>query len=163
MSKIAGSLARLIAVGCAVLLIAGCGQNPAAPPASSSSSAPAAAPASGEKPTAAGTGGWMDGIPASIPPFTYGTYSTQSSKVEAGNQTMYSLYYEGVTKADVAAYLEKLKAAGLRVDLDPNPSEGGVSAAGELKKGEAKLVGLSISMQQGGHVDYTINVFKQTP
>jgi hypothetical protein len=98
----------------------------------------------------------MEGIPASVTKFEYGTFdSEQSSKMEAGSQTIYSLYYDGVSKQDVEAYLEKLKAAGFGITSEN--SDQGVSAAGELMKGDQKVVGLTISWQDGGHVDYTIN------
>jgi hypothetical protein len=104
-----------------------------------------------------GSGGWMDGIPASVPKFEYGTFdSEQSSKFQAGDQTIYSLYYEGVSKQNVEAYLETLKSAGFGITTDS--ASQGVSAAGELMKGGQKVIGLSISQQDGGHVDYTINV-----
>jgi len=61
-----------------------------------------------------------------------------------------------VNKADVEAYIEKLTAAGFEMQFDNVNS--GVSAAGQLKKGEEILIGLGISQQDGGHVDYTINV-----
>jgi hypothetical protein len=99
----------------------------------------------------------MDGIPASVPKFEYGTFDKeQSSDMKAGDQTIFSLYYEGVDKASVEAYIEKLKSAGFTVTLD-NASEG-LSAAGELKNASGDIViGFSISQQSDGHVDYTIN------
>jgi hypothetical protein len=102
----------------------------------------------------------MDGIPASVPKFEYGTFDTaQSSQMQAGEQTIYSLYYEGVNKADVEAYIEKLKAAGF--SITPADAGDGVSAAGELKNASGEiLIGLSISQQSNGHVDYTLNVAK---
>jgi hypothetical protein len=104
-----------------------------------------------------GSGGWMDGIPANVPKFEYGTFdSEQSSKIEAGEQTIYSLYYEGVSKQDVEGYLEKLKSAGFTITTED--ADQGLSAAGELMKGDQKVVGLSISLQEGGHVDYTLNI-----
>jgi hypothetical protein len=117
----------------------------------------AAEPAASQQADSGGSGGWMDGIPASVPKFEYGTFDNeQSSKMEAGPQTIYSLYYEGVSKADAEAYIEKLKAAGF--SITPDNLNQGLSAAGELKKGDEKLIGLSIAQQDSGHVDYTINV-----
>jgi hypothetical protein len=100
----------------------------------------------------------MDGIPASVPKFEYGTFDKeQSSEMKAGEQTIYSLYYEGVDKANVEAYIEKLKGAGF--GITPAEAGDGVSAAGELKNANGDiLIGFSISQQSGGHVDYTINV-----
>jgi hypothetical protein len=102
----------------------------------------------------------MDGIPASVPRFEYGTFDKeQSSQMQAGDQTIYSLFYESVDKANVEAYIEKLKTAGFEITAD-NVTDG-VSAAGELKSASGeKLIGLSISQQSNGHVDYTINVVK---
>jgi hypothetical protein len=102
----------------------------------------------------------MDGIPASVPKFEYGTFDKeQSSQMQAGDQTIYSLYYEGVDKASVEAYLEKLKTAGFEIQNE-NAAEG-VTAAGQLKSASGEiLIGLSISQQSSGHVDYTINVAK---
>ena len=45
-------------------------------------------------PPSEGAGGWMDGMPEIIPPFSYGTFSSQSYKFESANGTIYSLYYE---------------------------------------------------------------------
>ena len=50
------------------------------------------------------------------------------------------------------------KAQGRRFQYHPDSVNQGVSAAGELKKGDQKTIGLSISQQDNGHVDYTINV-----
>jgi hypothetical protein len=163
MSKSVGSLLRVVVLGCAVLLLAACTSNPAPPAASDSTSGSTStsAPAEDSGAKSGGSGGWLDGIPASVPPFTYGTLdSDQSSKAAVGDSTMYSMYYEGVTKENITEYLEKLKAAGFKIDLDSAVEAGNVSAAGELKKGDAKLMGLSISLQSGGHVDYTLNVSK---
>jgi hypothetical protein len=142
----------LIIMGICALVV-GCAQ--AGGSAGGSQTAPA--PAATQQATSGGSGGWMDGIPASVPRFEYGTFdSEQSSKMEAGPQTIYSLYYEGVSKPDVEAYLEKLKAAGFGITTE-NANQG-VSAAGELMKGDQKVIGLSISQQESGHVDYTLNV-----
>ncbi|MDO8962934.1 MAG: hypothetical protein Q7W30_00400 [Coriobacteriia bacterium] len=153
--RTASVFVRVLLVGCLVLVLAGC--TPAAPPAGGTAGTEPAASTPAEQPAVSGGGGWLDGIPATVPKFEYGTFDNkQSSSMKAGEQTIYSLYYEGTTKEDVAAYIEKLKAAGFEVTSDPAST--GLSAAGELKKGEEKLIGLSISWQDGGHVDYTINV-----
>ena len=144
----------LIILGICVLVV-GCAQTGGRT--GQSQGGQAAKPAANQQAKSGGSGGWMDGIPASVPKFEHGTFDKeQSSKVEAGSQTIYSLYYEGVSKQDVEGYLEKLKAAGFSITPD-NVSQG-VSAAGELKKGDQKTIGLSISQQDNGHVDYTINV-----
>jgi carotenoid cleavage dioxygenase-like enzyme len=140
------------------LVLVGCANQ--APSSGSSSGAPATTPAAAETPAAAGAGGWMDGIPASVPKFEYGTFdAAQSSQIQAGDQTIYSLYYEGVDKTSVEAYIEKLKTAGF--EITPGNAGDGVSAAGELKNASGEiLIGFSISQQSNGHVDYTINAVK---
>jgi hypothetical protein len=153
--KVARTLGQALFILGICALIAGCAQTGG--PAGQSQAGQAAQPAASQPANSGGSGGWIDGIPASVPKFEYGTFDkAQSSKVEAGPQTIYSLYYEGVSKQDVEGYLEKLKAAGFNITPD-NVSQG-VSAAGELKKGDQKVIGLSISQQDSGHVDYTINV-----
>jgi len=104
----------------------------------------------------------MDGIPSSVPEFEYGTFDKkQSSSMRAGEQTIYNLYYEGVANEDVEAYLEVLRASGFQVTADSVTD--GVSAGGELKSADGeKVIGLSISRQASGHVDYTITVLKAT-
>jgi len=149
--------ARVLLVGCLGLFVAGC-TTPAPSSDSSSGSAPAGTTAA-EAPAASGGGGWMEGIPSTVPKFESGTFDDkQSSKITAGEQTIYSLYSEDAKKEDVEAYIEKLQAAGFEMTADNVTS--GVSAAGQLKKGEEILVGLSIAWQEGGHIDYTINVQK---
>jgi hypothetical protein len=155
--RAADLLARTIMAGCLAVLLTGCSQAATPPAASSSAPPPSSTAAEPAAPT--GGGGWMDGIPASVPKFESGTFDkAQSNKMQAGDQTIYSLYYEGVQKADVEAYLEKLKAAGF--SITPDNVGDGISAGGELKKGSEKLIGLSVSLQGNGHVDYTINVLK---
>lgn len=136
-------------------LVAGC-----TPGTSSNEEAPvgqATAPAAGQLAQSGGSGGWMEGIPASVPKVEFGTFDTeQSSKIEAGPQTIYSLYYEGVSQADAEAYIGKLTAAGF--EMQPDTVNSGVSASGQLKNGEEILIGLSFAQQENGHVDYTINV-----
>jgi len=107
--------------------------------------------------SAAGEGGWLDGIPASVPPFAYGTFDKEeSSEFQAGPQTLYSLYYDDVAEADFDAYLASLEAAGLSVV--PENVNDGASAYGELMDGETKVLGYVIGWQTNGHVDYTITV-----
>lgn len=162
MSKTVGSLLRVVLLGCTVLLLAACTTNPTTPAASESTGGSTTTEAPAENSSAkGGSGGWLDGIPASVPPFTYGSYdSDQSSKIEAGENTVYNMYYEGVTKENVTEYLDKLKAAGFTINNDTNVAEGDMSAFGELKKGDVKLMGLSVNLQSNGHVDYTITASK---
>ena len=153
--KVARVLGQALIILGVCALVVGCAQTRG--PAGQSQAGQAAEPAANQQTKSGGSGGWMDGIPATVPKFEHGTFDKeQSSKVEAGPQTIYSLYYEGVSKQDVEGYLERLKAAGFSITSD-NVSQG-VSAAGELKNGGQKIVGLSISQQDNGHVDYTINV-----
>jgi hypothetical protein len=110
------------------------------------------------KPAAAGKGGWMEGIPEAVPPFTYGAYSSQSAKADMGNQTMYNLYYESVTLENGKEYLSQLREKGFKVDEETaNPGE--LSAGAELRQGKGKI-GISFGFQKSGHVDLTINVIK---
>jgi hypothetical protein len=54
----------------------------------------------------------MEGIPTTVPPFTYGTFNAKDSyKGPEGNSTMISLYYDGVTLEQAKEYVDKLKAA----------------------------------------------------
>lgn len=136
-------------------LIAGC-----TPGTSSNGEAPAGQATesdAGQQDQSGGSGGWMEGIPASVPKVEFGTFDTEeSSKIEAGPQTIYSLYFEGVSRADAEAYISKLTEAGFEMQSDGVNS--GLSASGQLKKGEEILIGLGFSWQENGHVDYTINV-----
>ncbi len=112
-----GLFARVGIASLLALLLVGCASQTSST--GSSSGAPATAPAAAETPAAAGTGGWMDGIPASVPKFEYGIFDKeQSSQMQAGDQTIYSLYYESVDKTNVEAYIEKLKAAGFGITPD---------------------------------------------
>ena len=153
-----GLFVRACTASLLALVLVGCASQ--APSTGSSSGAPATAPAAAETAAPAGTGGWLDGIPASVPKFEYGTFDKeQSSQMQAGDRTIYSLYYESVDKTSVEAYIEKLKTAGFEITLGNGGD--GVSAAGELKSASGeKLIGLSISQQSNGHVDYTLNVAK---
>jgi hypothetical protein len=153
-----GLFVRACMASLLVLVLAGCATQTAQT--GSSSGAPATVPAAAGTPASAGAGGWLDGIPTSVPKFEYGTFDTaQSSQIQAGDQTIYSLYYEGVEKANVEAYIAKLTAAGFTVTQDT--ATDGVSAAGELKSASGdKVIGLRISLQSNGHVDYTINAIK---
>jgi hypothetical protein len=123
-------------------------------PAQSTAQAPEAKPAEG------GKGGWLEGIPDVVPPFTYGTFnSTESRKNDFGNQTMYTLYYNGVSLENAREYLGKLKANGFRVE-EETAREGEIAASGELRQGKGKI-GFSLGRQKSGHVDFTINVVKK--
>jgi hypothetical protein len=118
---------------------------------------PAATPAA--KPAPGGQGGWMDGIPAVVPRFTYGTMKPDSYKATPGENVMYSLYYEGVTVEQAKEYVGKLKAAGFKV-MEDNTRPGDFSASGGLPQGAGRI-GFSLSRQSSGHVDYTLNVIKK--
>ncbi|MHB8093867.1 MAG: hypothetical protein ACYDH0_02905 [Candidatus Aminicenantales bacterium] len=109
-----------------------------------------------------GDGGWMEGIPATVPPFAYGTFDSKESSAftgASGNSTMYSLYYDGVTLEQAADYAAKLKAAGFQIS-EENAHQGDMSVSGFLPQGEGRL-GFSISFQSSGHVDLHINVIKK--
>ena len=134
-----------------------CGSKPSQEPAGQAQS-PAATTAPEAKVAAAGTGGWMEGIPAVVPPFTYGTFSSQSTKDDLGNQTIYNLYYESVTLENGQEYLSKLREKGFKVD-EQNARAGELAAGAELRQGKGKI-GISFGVQTSGHVDLTINVIK---
>lgn len=154
-----GLRAGAIVAGCLTLLLVGCSKE--ASPSSTSSDEPASSSTAAEEPAAAATGGWMDGIPATVPVFEYGTFTKdQASAFESGSGTVYSLYYEDVQKEDVEAYIGDLEAAGF--EMTPDNTTSGVSASGSLMEGAEQLIGMSIAWQEGGHVDYTLNVLKQT-
>ena len=80
----------------------------------------------------------MDGIPEVVPPFTYGTYSSQSSKADMGNQTIYSLYYESVTLENGKEYLSQLREKGFKVD-EETARPGELAAGAELRQGKGKI------------------------
>ncbi len=104
-----------------------------------------------------GDGGWMDGIPATVPQFSYGTFDKEeSSTFQAGPQLLYNLYYDEVAEADFEAYLASLEAAGFTVV--PEDVTDGASANGEFLQDDVKVLGYVISWQSNGHVDYTITV-----
>ena len=157
--KTSSLFVRALLTAVLLTLLVGCAKT-----ASSSDSSEQATPnaPSSEAPAASAGGGWMDSIPASVPKFEYGTYdSDQSLEMQAGEQTIFSLYYEGVTPKDAEAYIETLKTAGFEMIADP--ATDGVNAAGALKDASGTtLIGLSISQQSSGHVDLTLNVMKAT-
>lgn len=159
--KTSAVLARIILAGVLLFAVAGCTKDATTGEAADSGSSTEEA-ASSDSAAASGatTGadGWMDGIPESVPVFSYGTFDTEeSSTFQAGPQTLFSLYYDDVEKADAEAYLGELEAAGLTVQRET--ASDGLSAAGELMQGETKVLGFSFSWQSSGHVDYTITVF----
>jgi hypothetical protein len=158
----ASSAARTIAGVFLACCIASCGSKSEPTPAAearpgaspkTASAKPAAAPAPG------GPGGWMEGIPAVVPRFTYGTMKPDSYKASPGENVMFSLYYEGVTPEQAREYVAKLKAAGFQV-VEDTVAPGGVSVSGGLPQGAGRI-GFSLSLQSGGHVDYTLNVIKK--
>jgi hypothetical protein len=126
-------------------------------PASAESDDPATSDESADA-AGSGSGGWLDGIPGSVPRFAYGEFDTDdSSALQAGEQTMYSMYYEGVAQEDVETYITELETAGFEVTRDSVTD--GVSAIASLKEGDAIIVGMSVSWQANGHVDLTVNAF----
>jgi len=118
-------------------------------PAASTALAPVAPPAGG-------TGGWLEGIPEAMPPFTYGTFSKQSAKVQLGDQTMYNLYYDGVTPENFREYLGKLKAKGFRVE-ESKANPGDIAAGGNLGQGPGRI-GFDMHFEAKGHVDIGVTV-----
>jgi hypothetical protein len=161
---------RVCRTACVAMVLAvlggGCkGKSDAAATTGSAPSTPsgATAPAAQGEPTAAvpptgGSGGWMDGIPGTVPPFESGAFGADSRRNDVGGGTvMYSLYYEGVPLEYAKSYLDRLRAAGLSVQEDANGPDG-VSAYGELKEGGAKRLGYTFAWQPGGHVDLTVTV-----
>ncbi len=165
----------IFAVGICFLLAAGmfslvsCGSSDtkgAAEPEKTQASVDASAQAAAKAPEAqaapAGNGGWLEGIPATVPPFTYGTFDAKESSAftgASGNSTMYSLYYEGVTLEQAGEYAAKLKAAGFQVQ-EENARPGDMNISGFLPQGEGRI-GFSLGFQPGGHVDLTFNVVKK--
>ena len=101
----------------------------------------------------------MEGIPAVVPRFTYGTMKPASYKASPGENVMYSLYYGGVTPEQAREYVAKLKAAGFQV-VEDKVEAGALSVSGGLPQGAGRI-GFSLSLQSGGHVDYTLNVIKK--
>ncbi len=160
----------IVAVGFCVVLAAGmfslasCGSSgtkgEAEPEKTQASAEPSKAPEAQTAP--AGNGGWLEGIPATVPPFTYGTFDAKESSAftgASGNSTMYSLYYEGVTPEQVGEYAAKLKAAGFQVQ-EENARPGDMNISGFLPQGEGRI-GFSLGLQGNGHVDLTFNVVKK--
>ena len=160
----------IVAVGFCVVLAAGmfslasCGSSgtkgEAEPEKTQASAEPSKAPEAQTAP--AGNGGWLEGIPATVPPFTYGTFDAKESSAftgASGNSTMYSLYYEGVTPEQAGEYAAKLKAAGFQVQ-EENARPGDMNISGFLPQGEGRI-GFSLGLQGNGHVDLTFNVVKK--
>lgn len=160
----------IVAVGFCVVLAAGmfslvsCGSSGTKgrgePEKTQASTEPSKAPEAQTAP--AGNGGWLEGIPATVPPFTYGTFDVKESSAftgASGNSTMYSLYYEGVTLEQAGEYTAKLKAAGFQVQEENNRT-GDMNISGFLPQGEGRI-GFSFGFQDSGHVDLTFNVVKK--
>ncbi len=160
----------IVAVGFCIVLAAGmfsfvsCGSSgtkgAAEPEKTQASTEPSKASEAQAAP--AGNGGWLEGIPATVPPFTYGTFDAKESSAftgASGNSTMYSLYYEGVTPEQAGEYAAKLKAAGFQVQ-EENARPGDMNISGFLPQGEGRI-GFSLGLQGNGHVDLTLNVVKK--
>lgn len=157
----------LLAAG--IFVLASCGSSdtkgaaePEKTQASVDTSAQAVAKAPEAQTAPAGNGGWLEGIPATVPPFIYGTFDAKESSAftgASGNSTMYSLYYEGVTLDQAGDYAAKLKAAGFQVQ-EENARPGDMNISGFLPQGEGRI-GFSLGFQESGHVDLTFNVVKK--
>jgi hypothetical protein len=111
-------------------------------------------------PAATGSGGWLSGMPAVIPPFTHGVFSNQSEKIDYPTQALYSLYYDKVTMGNAREYLSKLKEKGFSVEEDKNVKPGDLSAIGSIGEGAGKI-GYVFSLQADGHVDLHFTIFKK--
>lgn len=158
--KTAAVFLRVMLAGVLLFAVAGCTDDTTEPETTSeeaaSDDAATETGGAGDE-SAAGEGGWLDGIPATVPQFPYGIFDEEeSSEFQAGPQTLYSLYYDEVAEADFEAYLDSLEAAGLSVV--PENVTDGASAYGELVEGDNKVLGYVIAWQTNGHVDYTITV-----
>lgn len=107
------------------------------------------------------TSGWMEGIPAVVPPFTNGTLlQNDSLRRTNGENVAYDLYYEGATLEQSKKYMEKMKEAGFQITLDTNTREGHLSFFGFLPQGEGRIA-INFSFQSNGHIDYTITLIKK--
>ena len=111
-------------------------------------------------PAAADNGGWLNGMPKVIPPFTHGVFSKQSEQIDYPTQTLYSLYYDNVTMENAREYLTKLKENGFSVEEGANVKPGNLSALGSLGEGAGKI-GYLFGLQADGHVDLSFKIFKQ--
>lgn len=156
-SRLLSALALLGILAAVTMCLISCGSKPSQESAGQVQSH-AATTAPEAKPAAAGKGGWMEGIPEVVPPFTYGTFSSQSAKADMGNQTMYNLYYESVTLESGKEYLSKLREKGFKMD-EQTARPGEISAGGSLRQGKG-MIGIEFQFQTSGHVDLTINVVK---
>ena len=156
-SRLVSALALIGILAAVTMGLISCGSKPS-PESTGQTPSQAATTAPEAKPATAGKGGWMEGIPEVVPPFTYGTFSSQSYKADMGNQTMYNLYYESVTLENAKEYLSKLREKGFKVD-EETARPGEISAGAELRQGKGKI-GISFGFQKNGHVDLTINVVK---
>ena len=111
-------------------------------------------------PTAADNGGWLSGMPETIPPFTHGVFDKQSEKIDYPTQTLYSLYYENVTMENAREYMAKLKGKGFSVEEDNNVKPGYFSAQGLKGEGAGKIWYI-FELQANGHVDLRLKIFKE--
>lgn len=106
-------------------LLFGCGAKPAAKPSASASPSAESTPVSTSSPSPSpsptptvppvGTviDGWVVGIPAYVPRFSYGTIDRSQSKITEGSVgSLFALCITGVTKADLEAYAKTLETAG---------------------------------------------------
>jgi len=110
-------------------------------------------------PSPGGSGGWLEGIPEIVPPFTHGDFSTESYRVATNGRVVYSLYYEKVTMEEAREYTDLLREKGFSVNEENVPA-GYFSASGSLKQGEG-TIGYSFSLQDSGHVDLHLNIVEK--
>lgn len=99
-------------------------------------------------------------MPEVISPFTNGTFSNQSEKIDYPTQTLYTLYYEKVTIDNAREYLKKLTEKGFSLEEDKNVKPGNFSAFGARGEG-AGNIGYQLELQPSGHVDLSFTVFKK--
>ena len=155
-------MARIAVLMALVVFLVSCGSKPTPEPAGGAAAKGPAASATQAPvaPPAGGAGGWLEGIPEVMPQFTYGTFdSKQSAKVNLGDQTMYNLYYNGVTPENVREYLGRLKAKGFRVE-ESKANPGDIAAGGNLGQGPGRI-GFDMHFEAKGHVDLGVTVVKK--
>jgi hypothetical protein len=110
--------------------------------------------------TTADNGGWLSGMPETIPPFTHGIFDKQSEKIDYPTQTLFSLYYDKVTIENAREYMAKLKEKGFSVEEDNNVKPGNFIAQGLKGEGAGKIF-YSFDLQADGHVDLRFKIFKE--
>lgn len=89
--------------------------SPSAAPSYSPAASPSPSPSPSPTPPAVGTivDGWVVGIPDYVPRFPCGTIDRDQSKILQGSaETVFTLCFRGVARADLDAYVTALKSAG---------------------------------------------------